>query len=449
MKIKYLLQILCSLCCLSACGQSQEAKGRTAPNGTNIDIIVKDSTLNRVFDITDSCVRLYDSYADKLARRPSCVVYADEYAQFSALLATLPMDSLKAIYAKKGILRLRDIGISPSLSPKITHIRNNRLPLQNIRIAIDAGHIAGSLKEAESREARFMKVRPNPADSSKDLTFWEANLTLATAYYLKGLLENQGATVFLPRAAAGRNADSLTFEEWKATKMAAVLKEEVAQKRMTAKEVAYYKKQATDAQLFQNVFNTIDLRRRAEKINDFQPDMTVIVHYNAHQSDSKDRDRRGYTTPCAENYYMAFVAGGFGGYEISRIEDRLTFLRLLLSDDVGESLRLAGNICQAFGKMGIPPANPQKYPALKYLNSVCLPTPYAGVFSRNLYLTRNIRGTVFYGEPLCQNNLAEAKALAKQDFSFGNGAFATSLRVKAVAEAYFAGIMQYYGVAKP
>jgi len=415
---------------------------RLAPNGEPLRLMLRDPALLQFVHITDSAVYLYASAADRKAKHPETVIYADEYAAFAGLFSTLSADSLLNLYARKGSRHLRDLLPYPiALAPRLKASCGPE-PLEGVRIAIDPGHIAGTFAEAESLEYRFMKIRPVPSDTTRDLHFWEADLTFCTARLLQKMLEKEGAIVFLARTSAGRNADGFTFEEWKATEMLPQLHAELSAGRLSAYMSHYYRQEATQGQIFRDFFTPLDLRRRAALINAFRPDMTVLIHYNAHISDIKDRDHFGFSTPCKENYQMAFVPGAFMGGELSRIEDRLALLRLLLTDDVAESVRLSGHICgQLCSHAGIPQTDHHEEKQLPYLAIACTHTGTSGVYARNLSLTRMIHGTLCYGEPLCQNNEAEAMMLAQKDYTFEG--IHTSSRVKTVAEAYYQGIVAY------
>src|SRR5208283_831994 len=58
--------------------------------------------------------------------------------------------------------------------------------------------------------------------------------------------------------------------------------------------------------LFRSFYNNLDLRARAEKINAFNPELTIIIHYNA-----------GPGETCSSNYNMTFIPGSFLKNELS------------------------------------------------------------------------------------------------------------------------------------
>lgn len=420
-------------------GGEPSALEQRSPGGTRLRLLFSDPQLLGQVEISDSMVALYASPADKLANKPEIVVFRDEFAQMASLFNTLSDSSLLKIYKSKGSKKLNEILPKDSIPLTGNLIRanaNHHHPLAGIRIALDPGHLAGTFAEAESLEYRFMKVRPNPADTTQEYRFFEANLALATARLLQRWLVADGATVFLTHSQPGVGALGMSFVTWEQQELPNVLR------RLPAAERKYYTTEATRAQIYQNLFLPQDLRARADSINAFNPDFTLILHYNVHLGDLQDRDRLGYTKACTENYAMNFVPGSFMGKELSRPEDRLALLRMLLTDDVPESIRLSAAVSDAFCQLAdVPPAGLRECGMLGYLGKASQPTGKIGVYARNLSLTRLVRSPICYGEPLCQNNLQEAIALSQQNYE--EGGIATSQRVVTIAQAYYAGIRQY------
>ena len=116
------------------------------------------------------------------------------------------------------------------------------------------------------------------------------------------------------------------------------------------------------------------------------------------------------------------------------------FLRLLLNDDIENSIDLAGQMLyQLDKKLGIKPIPP--FNQQRYLEAVCIPTKYTGVYTRNLALSSRIYGTICYMEPLYQDNEYEAKAFANRDYRFEGRQI--SSRIVAVADSYLAGILAF------
>jgi hypothetical protein len=241
----------------------------------------------------------------------------------------------------------------------------------------------------------------------------------------------------LTHSTPGISTFGMTFAQWERDSLP------VALKRLTPWNQKYYKTEATRAQVYQNLFVPLDLRARADSINAFRPDLTLVLHYNVHLGDLKDRDQLGYSKACEENYHISFVPGSFMRNELDRPEDRLALLRMLLTDDVAQSVRLCARVGDAFCELAdVPPAGLKEGGLLAYLGKASQPTAHTGVYARNLSLTRLIRGPICYGEPLCQNNLQEAIALAKRDYE--EGGIVTSQRVAEIARAYYSGVRGYF-----
>ena len=89
--------------------------------------------------------------------------------------------------------------------------------------------------------------------------------------------------------------------------------------------------------LFYDVFRNLDFVKRAEVINEFNPNLTLVIHYNASEGGRRYDDK--YLPPSNENYSMVFIPGAFLGYEIDgkdELDQRFEFLRLLVSYDLEE-----------------------------------------------------------------------------------------------------------------
>jgi hypothetical protein len=178
------------------------------------------------------------------------------------------------------------------------------------------------------------------------------------------------------------------------------------------------------------------MAKRAEAINAFKPDITLILHYNA-SSGVENKPSNAYTTP--SNYNLVFIPGAFRKNDLNLEEDRYEFLRLLVSQDVEESLLLSKYITAEFTKvLKIPLILDNKN---EYENGLCLKQA-EGIYSRNLLLTRRIHGPLCYGETLIQNNPEEMKRLAAQDSEVSG--IPCSKRVKEVAMAYYKGVKNYF-----
>lgn len=302
------------------------------------------------------------------------------------------------------VLYLRKNGPNP--------LRKNskRNGLKGARIALDPGHFGGAFAELEER---CVKVAAAHTKNNQDIYLAEGDLTYLTALELKNLLEAEGALVFISREGRGKGAIKEDFFEWK--KRHPDLSDDNLSK------------------IFRTYYNREDLRKRAEKINDFSPDITLIIHYNTHQVQAG-------TFLTKSNYNLAFIPGAFGPEELKKQEDRYEFLRLLLTDAVEESLELSRCIVQEFYcHLNVPLITAKD--TTSYIEKVCL-FQEPGIYCRNLALTRLIHSPLCYGESLVQNNEEEVYRLALQDSYIGQ--IPCSSRIQQVAKAYFEGIKRYF-----
>jgi len=284
--------------------------------------------------------------------------------------------------------------------------------LENVRIAIDPGHFGGRWAQLEKR---FVIVPPEKTKNNQLIYFCEGNLTYLTALELKRLLESEGALVMITRPGIGDGAMKENFFQW------------------LENHSDLRKKESSLSRLFRS-YNTEDLFERAKKINAFSPDLAVIIHYNAH-SPGKDRAQ---THLVRANYNLAFIPGAFGANELTHVQDRYEFLRLIVTDTLDQSLRLSNSIVKQFvTKLDVPLI--AAHEKTTYSEASIIQKP--GIYSRNLVLTRLIHSPLCYGETLIQNNEEEIYRLSSTPISIAG--IPASRRIQEVAEAYFEGIKEY------
>ncbi len=83
--------------------------------------------------------------------------------------------------------------------------------------------------------------------------------------------------------------------------------------------------------LFWEFFRDYELMERARIINEFKPDLTIIIHYNV---DEKNTD---WKKPTRKNHTMAFIGGGMTANNFSSQINKIHFLRLLLTNQIHEA----------------------------------------------------------------------------------------------------------------
>lgn len=284
--------------------------------------------------------------------------------------------------------------------------KGQKQDLRGMKIALDPGHFGGIYAGLEERFISIGKVH-----------FDEGTLTFLTALHLKQLLEQEGAIVFLTKENIGEGAYPEGFFDW-----------------LKHNPQVWLTKPLN--KIFRLDYNPLDLRARAEKINQFGPDLTLIIHYNSHHAEG-DLPSNHFTT--ASNYNLVFIPGAFCKDELADLDARYEFLRLICTSDLQNSLDLSHHVLAKFSEILKVPVV-EASDDIRYLGKCCLKLE-EGVYARNLALTRLVHGPLCYGETLIQNNAQEYKILGKKNFQI-NG-IPCSIRIKEVAEAYFEGIKAY------
>lgn len=404
---------------------------------SKLAILLKDTSLYSYFDIDETGIRLYQSPYQKQAGNPEIWLHPEEYAAFTNMCRRLDFQALKDMYLQKGVSKWPSTTLLafslPVKPPK--KVPNSAKPLEGWRIALDPGHIAGSMEEAIA-ESKFVRVRAT--DRRPEVGFFEANLTLATALLIRERLEAMGATVLMTRTAPGVSSMGLRFHDWKRNPRGTESEEAAGMlTRATAGELTFSRR---DRALYRNGFNNADLRNRADMVNTFQPHLTLIIHYNVDKANWEKSMGDDYFQPGSANYLMAFVPGSYSGSDLADLEHRIHFLRLLVSDDLERSMDLSHAFVQESQRItGVPIVKEEN--KVDYLDYACVLTQAPGVYARDLALTRTISGPLCYGESLCQDNKDELAFFGKQDMVVGG--IPVSSRVLQVAESYISAVLRY------
>ena len=402
-------------------------------------LLLADERLSALFSWQNDTLLLFASAEQRQYGQPEFVLYPSEQAIWRQWLSTLPLDSLVARYVSKGANPMPSV--PPVLSAKEVPSDSSR-PLAGWRIALDPGHMAGDLAFAQGVEGKAIVMEASTQTNGQQIGFYESELTLATALLIRDSLEDLGAEVLLTRESPGVAAHGLDFATWKQVAFPDSLRQAVARGDMKPAQVSWWTSRASDAMIFRTYFNRSDLKARAEMIRAFQPDVTLMIHYNIDLPNwAVTQQGRAYL-PGQENYCMAFVPGAFLFGELSEAEDRVMLLRMLLTDDVERSVELsAAFVRQSERLTGVPPV--ENDADLAYLTTSSLPAGEPGVFARNLTLTRLISGPVCYGESLCQDARSEVFRLNRREVKVG-GRWVSS-RVQEVASAYVAAVREFAG----
>ena len=387
-------------------------------------LLLKHQELNTYFKITESELRIYSSFQDKESDTPEFIL------QFGN--EPLPVVEGQEPFSANA---------------------NSELPLQGLRVALDPGHIGGDFARPEER---YIHMKDNP-----DIQFDEGTLTYLTAVYLKNLLEEKGAEVLITKDGIG-TAAGLSYIEWRERELENTIAAKVAsitdaEKKMTTAN--WWKSEEANAAVIRLLFNPYDMKVRANKINNFNPHLTLMIHYNAGWT-KKDGS---FDLASPKNYNIAFIPGSFMKGELATQEDRTHFVRLLVSNNMDTSVAFSSVVLKEVSKStGVvtvqsdadldyvesqrTEAEIQKGTQLNYLRRACLPADVAGIYARNLGMTRLVEGPMCYLESLCQDN--EQECLLLNEKSVEIDGVKTSPRVIQVARACYSAILEYVGLSE-
>lgn len=221
------------------------------------------------------------------------------------------------------------------------------LPLEDLVIAIDPGHIGGDFAKIEERE-----------HNQNDITIREGTMTLETALILKPLLEKLGASVTLVRSKL----------------------EPVTKNR--AKDFA-------DPKLF---YRTSEIRARANIINQtIKPDLVICLHFNGTGSKNLTPDQ----------HFHIILNGTYTPGELAHEDERFEMLQRLLSGTITEELPLARELAASFNQS-------LKLPAYRYPDSSRASQNLANhpnLWARNLLANRLYQCPVIFMEPYVMNSI--------------------------------------------
>lgn len=397
----------------------------------NLKFLCKEAECLDNFLINDRGLYVYST--NQRVDRPEFILYWREMPYFTDLLTNRSNEYIIDVLKRKGSHYFYGI--------KDTHVDPAQYPItewKGLRIALDPGHMASNWEQA-LLEKRYVKVEGSLYNQRKDIKFFEANLAYATSLLLKDMLEEKGAKVILTHE-YGKSSMGKDFKEWKETDY----KQDIIKGYKSDwydRDKLEYLTSGTDASfkdymLFYDVFRNMDFVKRAEVINEFEPNLTLVIHYNASENNVRYGDN--YLKPVNENYSMVFIPGSFLGFEVDgneQADQRFEILRLLVSHDLEESNVFASNIMNALdqnlGVDALPSDN-----KFDFANKFSIKSDMAtGVYHRNLYLTRVVKGPIAYAEALYQDNEKEVPLLGKNDLRIEG--ITSSSRTKEVAQVYF------------
>ncbi|MCX2743416.1 N-acetylmuramoyl-L-alanine amidase [Mangrovivirga sp. M17] len=395
--------------------------------------LIKHESLKNHFNFEENYLEVFEHPSDKrTGRPPEFRLYYTEIPLFLKIIYNASREEAIDFYQRKGTS-----AFPKSIAEKYDEFSLDRpTRFAGLRVAIDPGHFAGSEREAK-QEAKFLKIKGEDIGQRKDLFFYEAQLTYATAEILREMLENELASVKLTRV-QGESAVGKSFDKWYKEDFIRVRDEMCSEDELPESMCASLKADPGPKNAFFKLYKYLDFTGRADVINNYKADLTVVIHYNA--KEDNPRDEKGYTTPTKENYAMAFIPGSFLQNELKKVDQRIDFLRLLLSDDMDRSEELASSYIQDHEETLEVPALPEDN-SLRHIEYVNIYSGEEGVYHRNLYLTRAVKGAVVYGESLYQDNIDEIKKLTRSGLTYEQ--LLKNERLKEVAQSYFLAIENY------
>ncbi len=254
-------------------------------------------------------------------------------------------------------------------------------PLENLHIAIDAGHIGGEWAKIEERWFQIGNVKP----------VTEGDMTLYVAKLLKPLLEELGATVTLVRSTAEpvtplrpENLASLAAES--ATDDAASL-------RKFAERLFY---------------RTAEIRARADLVNQtIRPDLVLCLHFNAEAWGDPNSP-----TLIPRTHFHILLNGGYTPDEVRLADQRFAMLKKILQRTHEEEALVGKTIAETFAEIS-------KLPAYIYPpggNNVRSVSSSPFLYARNLLANRLYDCPVIFMEPYVMNSTIDYARIQAGDY---------------------------------
>jgi len=392
------------------------------------DTYLNYGSLEKQVEITPAKITFYKYTNGK--KEEDFILSKGVWAAVSELVKFFPPDSSESLYQKiKGQKNFTVYSGEPIKEKN----KNPEKPLTGIKICIDPGHIAGTMKMARIEQKYLNFTKEIYTDLKTDsIVISEGMLTFQTASILKKMLEEKGATVLLTRQ---NNSTSFgcTYEDWFKKNKKKTLDSLLGKEKITPQKHKQLLRM-NNSTFFVEFFKDFELQQRARVINNFNPDLTVIIHYNVNEKNVP------WLKPSDKNFCMAFVPGCITPDNLRANTGKINLLRLLLTNDIDESEKISSLLVTELSKqLNIPVA---KTTDASYLSEHCMATPSAGVYCRNLVLCRLVQSPLVYGECLYQDNEKECYDLVKNTENVYG--IQTNKRVVLSAQSFFNAITQYY-----
>ncbi|WP_221285114.1 N-acetylmuramoyl-L-alanine amidase family protein [Haloferula luteola] len=250
-------------------------------------------------------------------------------------------------------------------------------PLEGVRIAIDPGHIGGKWAPMEERWFRIGEGTPVA----------EGDLTLQVARRLQPLLEDLGAEILLVRS-NGEPVTSSRPESFLEEARTSVLEVPT-----TLAERLFYR--------------TAEIRARAEKIRQWQPDLVVCLHFNAEPWGDPANPA------LVQGHHLhLLVNGAYSPEEMALDDQRFHLLRRLLDGSHAEETAASLSIIEAFTEQTDLPPFLYETNSARAVNVAG--NPY--LWGRNLLANRIYAAPVVYLEPYVMNSVEDYTRIQAGDY---------------------------------
>ena len=311
---------------------------------------------------------------------------------------------------------------------------DSEFPLQGLKVLIDPGHMGGDDWDKET--GKFVEV------GGKKVS--EGNLTLWTALLTAQKLEKLGATVLLTRDKIGtvsqenpktfnvtpyiNNYFYNSMDDW----MAPYLEKSIDEVKSTIKNVSEVKKAYTETQKMQFFILGADLEARSVMVDNFNPDVTLDIHFDADKLDALQNK---------EQSLEAFVPGAFRKNETgSRIVRASALKHLLEVRRWNQSVDLADEVTHSLSTgLNIPRmSTPEAFTGIRVRD---------GVYTRNLYISRRaLSSLVVYLECLHYDYVKEFKRLTirNRTGSYHSTTFKYPSRLDTISDGIENGFVEYF-----
>lgn len=348
--------------------------------------------------------------------------------------------ALFEVFQDPGSLRVRDFRLevapAPPRTPEAAGAGHGDLPLGGLRVALDPGHMGGN--EWDRITGKYVVDRRGRKLS-------EGVMALQVSRLLAAELRALGAEVLLTRDSLAPVTDQGYCEfdltpyarhELGASRVESWFRRLLAEAPAGERLYRAFESSRDVRRLYSErkrwwyFIHKADLWERSRRIRAFDPDVTLVIHFDAH---TRGPHRR---TPHATKVY---IPGGFLPGELATREDRRYFAEHLM-DRAGweRSRRLGRSLVHSLrDRLGLELQRSHGPNATKVEN---------GVFTRNLYLTRTVpRSSLAYLETLFYNHPDEFEALLdrRHPFEIDGRNYPYSDRLREIVTALKEGLVSF------